>query len=178
MSRVGKHPVEIVDGVSVEIKDGLFIAKGKMGEATVKMSDLVNVEISDKEVKVSPKDLENTQSRIMWGTMRALINNAIIGASVGFSKNLEFKGVGYKVALKGTKLDMVIGFSHNVEYDLPKDVKAEIVSPTELKLSSANKELLGLVASEIRAFRVPEPYKGKGIRYKDEYVRRKEGKKK
>ena len=102
----------------------------------------------------------------------------IIGASVGFSKVLEFKGVGYKIALKGNKLDMVIGFSHNVEYDLPAEVKAEVLSPTELKLTSANKELLGLVASEIRSFRVPEPYKGKGIRYSDEYVRRKEGKKK
>ena len=132
----------------------------------------------DVEIKVSPKDIENDQSRIMWGTMRALINNAVVGASVGFSKTLEFKGVGYKIALKGSKLDMVIGFSHNVEYDLPSEVKAEVVSPTELKLTSANKELLGLVASEIRSFRVPEPYKGKGIRYSDEYVRRKEGKKK
>ena len=178
MSRVGKHPVEIVDGVSVEIKEGQLIAKGKIGEARVKLSDLIDVTIEGKEIKVAPKNMEDNNSRVMWGTMRALINNAVVGASVGFSKTLEFKGVGYKIALKGSKLDMVIGFSHNVEYDLPKEIKAEIVSPTELKLSSANKELLGLVASEIRAFRVPEPYKGKGIRYKDEYVRRKEGKKK
>ena len=178
MSRVGKHPVEIVDGVSVEIKDNQLIAKGKVGEVAVKLSDLVDVKIEGKEITVFPKDTNNTQSCVMWGTIRALINNAIIGVSTGFTKELEFKGVGYKVALKGTKLDMVIGFSHNVEYDIPAGVKAEVVSPTELKLTSANKELLGLVASEIRSFRVPEPYKGKGIRYKDEYVRRKEGKKK
>lgn len=178
MSRVGKHPVEIVDGVSVEIKDGQLIAKGKVGEASVKLSDLVDVKIEDKKVSVSPKEEDNKQADMMWGTIRALINNAIIGASVGFSKTLNFIGVGYKIALKGNKLDMVIGYSHNVEYTIPAEVKAEVVSPTELKLTSANKELLGLVASEIRSFRVPEPYKGKGIRYKDEYVRRKEGKKK
>ncbi len=178
MSRVGKHPVVVQEGVSVEIKDSLFIAKGKFGEASVKLSPLVDVKIEDKEVSVSPKDMENKNSRVMWGTTRALINNAVIGASVGFSKTLELKGVGFKAALKGNILDLVIGFSHNVEYKLPEGVKAEIISPTEVKLSSSNKELLGLTASEIRAFRAPEPYKGKGIRYKDEYVRRKEGKKK
>lgn len=178
MSRIGKHPVEITEGVSVEIKDSKLIAKGKNGIVSVTLSDLVNVEIKDKLIFVSPINLDNKQSNIMWGTIRALINNAIIGVSTGFSKTLLFLGVGYKIALKGKVLDMVLGFSHNVEYTIPDDIKAEVVSPTELKLISANKELLGLVASEIRAFRKPEPYKGKGIRYKDEYVRRKEGKKK
>lgn len=178
MSRVGKHPVEIKEGVSVEMKDGVLISKGKVGEAKVKISPLVDVKIEDKLIYVSPKDAENKDSRVMWGTTRALINNAVIGSSVGFSKTLELKGVGFKVALKGNTLDLVIGFSHNVEYTLPEGVKAEIISPTEVKLTSSNKELLGLIASEIRSFRVPEPYKGKGIRYKDEYVRRKEGKKK
>ncbi len=178
MSRIGKHPVEIVDGVSVEIKDSKFIATGKLGTVSVALTDFVNVEIKDKLITVSPKDLDNKQSRIMWGTTRALINNAVVGVSVGFSKTLMFIGVGYKIALKGNVLDMVIGFSHNVEHIIPDGIKAEVVSPTELKLTSANKELLGLVASEIRSYREPEPYKGKGIRYKDEYVRRKEGKKK
>ena len=178
MSRVGKHPVEIIEGVSVEIKDSSLIAKGKVGEVSVKLSPLVDVKIEDKKITVSAKDTENKESRMMWGTIRALINNAIIGAGAGFSKSLELKGVGFKAALKGSTLDLVLGFSHNVEYNLPEGVKAEIVSPTEIKLTSANKELLGLTASEIRAFRVPEPYKGKGVRYKDEYVRRKEGKKK
>ena len=99
MSRVGKHPVEIVDGVSVEIKDGQLIAKGKVGEASVKLSDLVDVKIEDKKVSVSPKEEDNKQADMMWGTIRALINNAIIGASVGFSKTLNFIGVGYKIAL-------------------------------------------------------------------------------
>lgn len=178
MSRVGKHPVEIIEGVSVEIKDSSLIAKGKVGEVSVKLSPLVDVKIEGNSVSVSAKDTESKESRMMWGTTRALINNAIIGAGVGFSKSLELKGVGFKAALKGSTLDLVLGFSHNVEYNLPEGVKAEIVSPTEIKLTSANKELLGLTASEIRAFRVPEPYKGKGVRYKDEYVRRKEGKKK
>lgn len=178
MSRVGKHPVKIVDGVSVEIKDGQLFAKGKNGETVVKLSDLVDVKIQDGEVVVSAKDENDMNSNMMWGTIRALIQNAITGASVGFSKTLEFIGVGYKIALKGNKLDMVLGFSHNVEYVLPEGVKAEVVSPTELKLSSANKELLGLVASEIRKYRMPEPYKGKGIKYKGEFIRRKEGKKK
>lgn len=178
MSRVGKYPVEIIEGVSVEIKDASLIAKGKVGEVSVRLSPLVDVKIEDNKITVSAKDADNKDSRMMWGTTRALINNAVIGAGVGFSKSLELKGVGFKVALKGSTLDLVLGFSHNVEYNLPEGVKAEIVSPTEIKLTSANKELLGLVASEIRAFRVPEPYKGKGVRYKDEYVRRKEGKKK
>ena len=178
MSRVGKHPVKIVDGVSVEIKDGQLIAKGKVGEAVVKLSDLVDVKMQDGEVVVSTKDENNINANMMWGTIRALIQNAITGVSVGFSKTLEFIGVGYKIALKGNKLDMVLGFSHNVEYVLPEGVKAEVVSPTELKLTSSNKELLGLVASEIRKYRMPEPYKGKGIKYKGEFIRRKEGKKK
>ena len=178
MSRVGKHPVKITEGISVEIKDQTLVAKGKVGEVSVKLSPLVNVKIENNEISVSAVDTENKESCMMWGTIRALINNAVIGAGTGFEKSLELKGVGFKVALKGNTLDMVLGFSHNVEYTLPEGVKAEIVSPTEIKLTSANKELLGLTASEIRAFRVLEPYKGKGIRYKDEYVRRKEGKKK
>ena len=178
MSRVGKHPVKVVDGVSVEIKDGMLSAKGKIGEVVVKLSDLVDVKMQDGEICVSTKDENNINADMMWGTIRALIQNAITGVSVGFSKTLEFIGVGYKIALKGNKLDMVLGFSHNVEYTLPEGVKAEVVSPTELKLISANKELLGLVASEIRKYRMPEPYKGKGIKYKGEYIRRKEGKKK
>lgn len=178
MSRVGKHPVEIIEGVSVELKDSSLIAKGKVGKVKVNLSPLIDVKVEDNKVVVSAKNTEDKNSRMMWGTIRALINNAIIGVGVGFTKSLELKGVGFKAALKGSTLDLVLGFSHNVEYNVPAGVKAEIVSPTEIKLTSANKELLGLTASEIRAFRVPEPYKGKGVKYKDEYVRRKEGKKK
>lgn len=178
MSRVGKYPVEIKEGVSVEIKDGLFTAKGKMGEVSVNMSPLIDVKIENNLITVNPFDIEDRNSRVMWGTIRALINNAVVGTGVGFTKSLELKGVGYKAMLKGDTLVLIIGFSHDVEYKVVPEVKAEIVSPTEIKLTSANKERLGLVASEIRAFRPPEPYKGKGIRYKDEVVRRKEGKKK
>ena len=178
MSRIGKHPVEIVEGVSVEIKDSFLIATGKVGTVSVPLTNKVKVEIKDKLISVTPADENDKQSNIMWGTTRALIQNAVTGVSVGFEKVLVFLGVGYKIALKGNVLDMVIGFSHNVEYKLPEGIKGEVISATELKLISANKELVGQTAAEIRAFRPPEPYKGKGIRYKDEYVRRKEGKKK
>ncbi|MDR2099184.1 MAG: 50S ribosomal protein L6 [Rickettsiales bacterium] len=178
MSRVGKNPVAILDGVTVAVSDGVLTAKGKLGEQKVRLSPLVKVSVGEKEVTVAASDLENTQSRIMWGTIRSLVNNAVHGVAKGFEKSLELKGVGYKVLLKGSILDLTLGFSHNIEYRLPDGVKAEIVSPTEIRLVSADKELLGKTAAEIRAFRPPEPYKGKGVKYKDEYVRRKEGKKK
>ncbi len=178
MSRIGKHPVEIIEGVSVEIKGSSLIATGKIGTISVPLTNKVKVELKDKLITVIPADENDRQSNMMWGTTRALIQNAITGVSSGFEKLLTFLGVGYKIALKGNVLDMVLGFSHNVEYKLPEGVKGEVLSPTELKLTSANKELVGQTAAEIRAFRPPEPYKGKGIRYKDEYVRRKEGKKK
>ena len=178
MSRIGKHPVEIVEGVSVEIKDSSLIAKGKIGTVAVPLTNKVKVEIKDKLITVSAADENDKTSNMMWGTTRALIQNAITGVSVGFEKILIFLGVGYKIALKGNVLDMVLGFSHNVEYTLPEGVKGEVISPTELKLISASKELVGQTAAEIKTFRPPEPYKGKGIRYKDEYIRRKEGKKK
>jgi large subunit ribosomal protein L6 len=179
MSKIGKVPVAIPEGVTVEIAGGVMSAKGKMGEQKVPLSHVVEVKSDGKEITVAPKDMENKEALVMWGTMRSLIANAVEGVSVGFVKELELKGVGYKVALKGGNvLDMTLGFSHNIEFRLPDGVKAEIPSPTEIKLISADKALLGKTASEIRAFREPEPYKGKGVKYKDETIRRKEGKKK
>jgi large subunit ribosomal protein L6 len=178
MSKIGKQPVNIPEGVSVSVAGGFFVAKGKHGEEKVKLHPSVDVKVDGGLVSVSPVDAGDRTGLVMWGTVRALIANAVEGVSNEFSKSLELKGVGYKVALKGSTLDMVLGFSHNVEYRLPDGVKAEIISPTEVALRSSNKELLGKTAAEIRAFRPPEPYKGKGVRYKGEYVRHKEGKKK
>jgi len=178
MSKIGKNPVSIPEGVSAEISGATLKVKGKLGELKLKLNPLVEVKIADGKITVEPKDMANSAALVMWGTQRAHIANAVVGVSKGFVKELEFKGVGYKVALKGSTLDMVLGFSHNVEYKLPEGVKAEIVSPTEVKLTSANKETLGVAADEIRKYRMPEPYKGKGILYKGERIRRKEGKKK
>jgi large subunit ribosomal protein L6 len=178
MSKIGKQPVNIPDGVSVSVAGGYFTAKGKLGEEKVRLHPSVELKLGDKHVEVAPKSEGDKTGLVMWGTIRSLVHNAVEGVAKGFEKSLELRGVGYKAALKGTTLDMVLGFSHNVEYKLPAGVKAEIVSPTEIALKSSNKELLGKTAAEIRAFRPPEPYKGKGVRYKDEYVRRKEGKKK
>jgi large subunit ribosomal protein L6 len=178
MSKIGKQPVSIPEGVSVAVADGYFTAKGKQGEEKVKLHPSVSVKVDGGLVSVAPVDMGDRTGLVMWGTIRSLVANAVKGVSNGFSKSLELKGVGYKVALKGSTLDMVLGFSHNVEYRLPDGMKAEIVSPTEVALKSSSKELLGKTAAEIRAFRPPEPYKGKGVRYKGEYVRHKEGKKK
>ncbi|MDR1009174.1 MAG: 50S ribosomal protein L6 [Rickettsiales bacterium] len=178
MSKIGKNPVKIPEGVQVAIAGAALSAKGKLGEQKVVLPAFLDVKVEDGHVSVRPKDMEDKQALVMWGTIRALVHNAVEGVASGFEKSLELKGVGYKAALKGDTLDLVLGFSHNIEYKLPAGVKAEIVSPTEVKLTSADKELLGRTASEIRAFRPPEPYKGKGVRYKGEYVRHKEGKKK
>ncbi|MCL2439580.1 MAG: 50S ribosomal protein L6 [Alphaproteobacteria bacterium] len=179
MSKIGKNPVKILDGVNVSIAVAVLTAKGKLGEITVALpTNILDVEIKDGEVSVQPKSKEDARSLVMWGTIRALINNAVVGVAKGFEKTVELKGVGYKSALKGTTLVLTIGYSHEVEYKLPSGVKAEIVAPTEIKFTSANKELLGRTVDEITQFRKPDPYKGKGIRIKGSFVRRKEGKKK
>ncbi|MCT4552272.1 MAG: 50S ribosomal protein L6 [Alphaproteobacteria bacterium] len=179
MSRVGKYPVEIKDGVTVSIENNEVVVKGKLGEQRVAIvPSAVTVKIEDNKVIVAPVKENDKFSTAMWGTTRANINNAVVGVSEGFTKELELKGVGYKAQLQGNALNLSLAFSHEVIYKLPEGVKAECPSATEIKLTSADKQLVGQVASEIRAYRKPEPYKGKGIRYKGEYVRRKEGKKK
>jgi large subunit ribosomal protein L6 len=178
MSRVGKHPVEISEGVSVEIKDGKIVVKGKLGELSTANSSLVNVKVEDKHVVVTPKDENDIASRAMWGTMRANIANMVVGVSKGFSKAMEVVGVGYKVALKGNDLSLNLGYSHDITYKNPGHIKFEIVSATEFKVTGVDKVLVGRVADEIKKFRLPEPYKGKGVFYVGQWVRRKEGKKK
>lgn len=177
MSRVANSPVEIPAGVKVDLAGQSLSVKGSNG--TLALDIHANVEISqeDNVLKFAAKDSAK-QSKALAGTMRALVNNMVVGVSKGFEKKLELVGVGYRAKASGKSVNLTLGFSHPVDYSLPEGVTAETPSQTEIVLKSADKQLLGQVASEIRAYREPEPYKGKGVRYSDEYVRRKEAKKK
>ena len=177
MSRIGKHPVVIPSGVEVTIANNVLTAKGGKGMLNVALHEAVRVSQEDGTVVVAPRD-DSTRARTMWGTMRSLVNNAVIGASEGFSRRLEIIGVGYRAAVQGKVLTLQLGYSHDVVFQVPEDIDIRCERPTMIEVSGADKQRVGQVASEIRAYRKPEPYKGKGIRYEGEYVRRKEGKKK
>lgn len=186
MSRIGKNPVVIPEGVDVTVSGQDVKAKGKLGELTLNVHDDVSVKMQDianddgattKVVALSPK----TNSRFakqVWPTMRTLVQNIVIGVSEGYTKKLEIKGVGFRANLQGKTLVMSLGFSHEVKYDVPADIDVKVENQTEIILSGIDKQKVGQVAAKIRGFKPPEPYKGKGIRYADEYVVRKEGKKK
>jgi large subunit ribosomal protein L6 len=177
MSRVGKHPVEIPQGVQVAIAGGMFTAKGRLGELQLKLSDLVETTVDDGKVAVAPRSQE-TQARMMWGTTRALIANMVKGVSAGYVRSMEITGTGYRAAVQGKNLEINLGFSHPVVYPIPDGIKITCERPTAIKVEGVDRRLVGQVAAEIRGFRPPEPYKGKGVRYTDEIIRRKEGKKK
>jgi large subunit ribosomal protein L6 len=177
MSRVGKYPVEIPAGVQVAIAGGILTAKGKLGEQKMPLSDLVEVTVEAAKVTVKPVTNE-TRNRMMWGTTRAIIATMVKGVSTGYVKSLEITGTGYRAAVQGKNLEMNLGFSHPVVYPVPDGIKITCERPTSIKVEGTDKRLVGQVASEIRSFRPPEPYKGKGARYTDEIIRRKEGKKK
>ena len=176
MSRVAKNPIEIVDGVTINVTDSSIEVKGKVGEIKFDLPETVSLEVSENIINVK-YDEENQQSVALAGTTRAIVNNMVIGVSQGFEKKLELKGVGYRAKASGKLLELTLGFSHPVKYQLPEEVQVETPSQTEVVLKSHNKQILGQAAAEIRAFRPPEPYKGKGVRYSDENVRRKEAKK-
>ena len=176
MSRVAKNPIEIVDGVTVNVTDKLIEVKGKVGEIKFDLPGTISLEVSENIISVK-YDEDNQQSVALAGTTRAIVNNMIVGVSQGFEKKLELKGVGYRAKASGKLLELTLGFSHPVKYQLPEEVQVETPSQTEVVLKSHNKQILGQAAAEIRAFRPPEPYKGKGVRYSDETVRRKEAKK-
>ena len=175
MSRIGKQPINTPEGVQVSIKDNVIEVSGPKGKLTENLVPNVKVEIKDKEVLVSVENPENKEQRSMWGLQRSLINNMVVGLTEGFTKQLEVNGVGYKVVLQGKKIVLNVGYSHPVNYDLPEGVDAQI-EKNLITLSSFNKQLVGQVAAEIRSVRKPEPYKGKGIKYMEEVIRRKEGK--
>lgn len=177
MSRVGKYPVEIPAGVQVAIIDGVFTAKGKLGEMTLKLTDHVDTTITDNKVSVAPRT-KAAQSRMMWGTTRANIANLLKGVSIGYSKTMEITGTGYRAVVNGSNLVINLGFSHDVVYPVPEGIKITTPKPTTIMVEGVDKRLVGQVAAEIRGWRPPEPYKGKGVRYTTETIRRKEGKKK
>ena len=177
MSRVGKHPVTVPSGVTVEIANRILKAKGKLGELSLKLSDEVEAKIEGGKVVVTPRS-ESQRARTLWGTTRALVNNMVAGVSTGFSKTLEINGVGYRAQVQGKNLQLQLGFSHDVVYPIPAGVNIKCEKPTQITISGADRQSVGQVAAEIRAFRKPEPYKGKGIKYDNERIRRKEGKKK
>ncbi|WP_185232142.1 50S ribosomal protein L6 [Teredinibacter franksiae] len=177
MSRVANSPVQLPKGVEVKQNGSDLTVKGGKGTLDLQIHTAVEVKLEDNVLSFAARDGAKG-SRALAGTMRALVNNMVTGVSDGFEKKLVLNGVGYRAKASGKTLNLTLGFSHPIDYDLPEGVSAETPSQTEIVLKSADKQLLGQVASEIRAFRPPEPYKGKGVRYADEYVRRKEAKKK
>jgi len=177
MSRIGKNPVAIPDGVRVELHDQTLSVRGTNATLSLVISNDVTATIADGNVTVAPKD-EGKRARAMWGTTRALINNMVTGIATGFTRNLEINGVGYRASVQGSNLNLQLGYSHDIAYPIPPDVKIVCERPTAIAISGADRQRVGQVAAEIRSFRPPEPYKGKGIKYSDETIRRKEGKKK
>ncbi len=181
MSRIAKAPIPVPPGVEVKIEDGRFSAKGPKGELAMALVDGIRLVRDDDVLTVSVADADRRASKklvAMSGTTRALVNNIMTGVTSGFERVLSIMGVGYRAQAQGQKLNLTLGFSHPVSYDLPEGVTAETPNQTTIVLRSSDKQLLGQTAAEIRAFRSPEPYKGKGIRYKDEHVVRKQAKKK
>lgn len=186
MSRIGSKPIEVPEGVEIQVNGQDVKAKGKLGELDLNVHDEVSVKIEDvanddgkttKVVSFEPKSNSRFAKQI-WPTMRTLVNNMIVGVSEGYSKKLEIKGVGYRGNLQGKTLVLALGFSHEVRFDVPEGVKLTMDGQTGIEVSGIDKQQVGQVAAKIRGFKPPEPYKGKGIRYADEYVLRKEGKKK
>lgn len=177
MSRVAKSPIQVPAGVDIKQAGQQLVVKGSKGELTLELNALVRVELESGVAQVSPV-ADEQKAWAMAGTFRALINNMVKGVSTGFERKLELVGVGYRAQAKGKVLSLTLGFSHPVEYQLPDGVTAETPTQTEIMLRSTDKQLLGQVAANVRSFRPPEPYKGKGVRYSDEKVLRKEAKKK
>ena len=176
MSRIAKNPIKISKEVECSFKDGIFLAKGKLGQMEISVNSKFTINIKEEEIRVVPlKELGNDPN---WGTTRAIISNIINGVTTGFTKTLELNGTGYRASIAGSKLKLELGYSHDVNFDIPNDVKIECPKQNLIKLTSINKEKLGAAAAKIRSFRKPEPFKGKGIKYSDEYIYRKEGKKK
>ncbi len=175
MSKIGRKPIPL-GGTTVEVKGQEVHYKGKQASGVHVLDDLLKAEVKDKELFITPAKVTRDTNRL-WGLHRALINNKVIGADVGFIKKLEINGLGYKAILQGPKIQFSLGYSHKIDFDLPKDVKLEVdKSGQKLSFSSFDKELLGMVCSDVRALRPPEPYKGTGIKYADEVIRRKAGK--
>ncbi len=177
MSRIAKQPVEMPSGVSLSIDGQTIKAKGPKGEMSITVHDDVVFEQNDNVLQFKPAN-DNKNAMAMTGTMRSLVSNVVKGVAEGFQKKLQLVGVGYRCQLKGKTLSLSLGFSHPVEYAIPEGITIEVPSQTEIVVSGCDKQRVGQVAAEIRAYRPPEPYKGKGVKYADEQIIRKEAKKK
>ena len=177
MSRIAKNSIKFSEGTNCSFNDGVLSAKGKLGEMTLTINNMYKIDIKDNQLFVLPKN-EKDKINPIWGTTRALVANVIKGVSEGFSKTLELNGTGYRASVSGSKLKLQLGYSHDINYEIPKEVKVECPKQNIIKLSSYNKEILGAVSAKIRSYRKPEPFKGKGIKYENEFIFRKEGKKK
>ena len=177
MSRVGKYPVEIPAGVQLAMAGRTITATGKLGELRYELTDNVEAKIEDGKFSVAPKGGERA-ARMMWGTTRALVANMIKGVSTGYTKTMEIQGTGFRAAVTGPNLVINLGFSHDVVYPVPQGITITTPRPTAITVTGVDKRQVGQVAAEIRSYRPPEPYKGKGVRYDTETIRRKEGKKK
>jgi large subunit ribosomal protein L6 len=177
MSRVGQAPVQIPSGVTVEFAGKVMTAKGKLGTLSLALTDDVETKIEDGELTFSLVG-DTMRSRKLWGTYRALAQNMVTGVSEGYKRELQINGVGYRAAMQGKELVLQLGYSHEVRFPVPEGIKIETPTQTEINISGADKQKVGAVAAVIRSYRGPEPYKGKGIKYKDEQILRKEGKKK
>ena len=179
MSKIGKINIPIPDKVKVLLSGNIVNIEGPLGKKSLNIDlDVFDLKIDEgKEVSIKPKKIDQKSKRL-WGMNRSLLNNAIIGASKGYEKTLELVGVGFRAALKGKQLNMQLGFSHDINFDIPEGIKIAVEKQTILKISGPDKQLVGMVASQIKSIRPPEPYKGKGIKEQGQYILRKEGKKK
>lgn len=175
MSRIGKAPIQIPDGVEVKIEGQVVTAKGPLGTKTVEVRPEIALKLEDKTLLVSVVN-DDRKSRSLWGLSRTLLDNAIQGVKTGFTKKLEIQGVGYRANMEGTKLNLLLGYSHPVSIDPPEGIKIEVEANTKITVTGYDKQMVGDIAAAIRSKRPPEVYKGKGVRYEGEYVRRKAGK--
>jgi large subunit ribosomal protein L6 len=177
MSRIGKNPVVVPKGVEVTLSGQDISAKGPKGTLAMTLVDDVVATQEDDTIRVAPRN-ETKRARTMWGMQRSLVDNLVVGVSTGFTKELEIVGVGYRAQTQGKDLVLALGFSHEVRHPIPEGITIECPSPTQIKISGADRQRVGQTAAEIRAYRKPEPFKGKGVKYVGEYIFRKEGKKK
>jgi large subunit ribosomal protein L6 len=177
MSRIGKKPVPLPNGCTANVDGKTVRVKGPKGELSLRLVDEVNASVGEDGITVAPREGAERGPQ-MWGLSRTLVNNLVVGVTQGFSQRMEINGVGYRAAVQGKSLNLQLGFSHDVSYPIPEGINIVAEKPTALTISGMDKQLVGQVAAEIRSYRPPEPYKGKGVKYAGEHVRRKEGKKK
>ncbi len=177
MSRIGKHAVALPSGVDAKIDGNTITAKGKLGSLVVRLDPEVNVSMVDGKISVQPRD-KSREARSKWGMSRTLVNNLVTGVATGYTRKLIITGVGYRAALQGKELVLSLGYSHEVRFRIPDGITIAVEKQTEVTITGADRQKVGQVAADIRSYREPEPYKGKGIRYDDEVILRKEGKKK